>query len=297
MSLHGTRRTNGFTLIELLVVIAIIAILAAILFPVFAKAREKARQIACVSNLRQIGLAEMQYQQDNDERFPTSWAKEFPGDPNFFIQPYMKNTDVLVCPDRQISMASAVIPCSNASSNYGAWDFTPHGKDNPYSQPYMWGYGFNMGITWKDGTGLFDNAKTNAPNPNAIVPVTIAGATINAVVRPNPIIGKALASVAAPSSCFLEADTTEPPLSSMDLEALMPNIENPGDACETLMRASAKRHTDGGDFLYVDGHVKYLKYTGQKTGYGFPGSVANLCQYFSDYDGGNNPSNCQTNGL
>ena len=64
------RRRQGFTLIELLVVIAIIAILAAILFPVFAKAREKARQISCTSNMKQLGLAFMQYQQDNDEVLP-----------------------------------------------------------------------------------------------------------------------------------------------------------------------------------------------------------------------------------
>ena len=65
-------RTNkvGFTLIELLVVIAIIAILAAILFPVFAQAREKARQISCASNEKQLGLAFTQYVQDNDERYP-----------------------------------------------------------------------------------------------------------------------------------------------------------------------------------------------------------------------------------
>ena len=65
----------GFTLIELLVVIAIIAILAAILFPVFAKAREKARQIACASNMKQIGLGIIQYTQDNDETFPSGvWS-------------------------------------------------------------------------------------------------------------------------------------------------------------------------------------------------------------------------------
>ncbi|MFH1910322.1 MAG: prepilin-type N-terminal cleavage/methylation domain-containing protein, partial [bacterium] len=65
-------RKRGFTLIELLVVIAIIAILAAILFPVFAKAREKARQTSCLSNLKQIDLAVLQYAQDYDEMMPRS---------------------------------------------------------------------------------------------------------------------------------------------------------------------------------------------------------------------------------
>ena len=64
---------RGFTLIELLVVIAIIAILAAILFPVFAKAREKARSASCESNLKQISLAVLMYAQDYDEKFPRDW--------------------------------------------------------------------------------------------------------------------------------------------------------------------------------------------------------------------------------
>jgi prepilin-type N-terminal cleavage/methylation domain-containing protein/prepilin-type processing-associated H-X9-DG protein len=101
---------KGFTLIELLVVIAIIAILAAILFPVFAKAREKARQSSCLSNFKQIGLAVLQYAQDYDERTPreyTDTAAPYPwewcntGDyTNYqdYITPYIKNTQVFICP-------------------------------------------------------------------------------------------------------------------------------------------------------------------------------------------------------
>src|SRR6478672_6965972 len=69
------RRHDGFTLIELLVVIAIIAILAAILFPVFAQAREKARQTSCLSNQKQIGTGIMMYVQDYDEKYPLAYGK------------------------------------------------------------------------------------------------------------------------------------------------------------------------------------------------------------------------------
>jgi len=87
---------KGFTLIELLVVIAIIAILAAILFPVFAKAREKARQSSCLSNVKQMALAWLQYAQDYDECLPPQywngryWAQ--------LIRPYVKNDQIFICP-------------------------------------------------------------------------------------------------------------------------------------------------------------------------------------------------------
>ena len=97
-------RRRGFTLIELLVVIAIIAILAAILFPVFAKAREKARQSSCLSNCKQMVLGILSYAQDYDERFPTHCRAGLPagvGDDYSWatqIMPYVKNDQLFLCP-------------------------------------------------------------------------------------------------------------------------------------------------------------------------------------------------------
>src|SRR5687767_5662225 len=87
---------SGFTLIELLVVIAIIAILAAILFPVFAQARGKARQITCTSNLKQVGIAWVMYTQDYDERTPLWFAG--PLTVKELLQPYSKSQIVFKCP-------------------------------------------------------------------------------------------------------------------------------------------------------------------------------------------------------
>lgn len=97
-------RRQGFTLIELLVVIAIIAILAAILFPVFAQAREKARQTSCLSNLKQQGTATYMYTQDYDETFPLAlYIGNTGSGPCGFVSyhaliPYQKNAQVQVCP-------------------------------------------------------------------------------------------------------------------------------------------------------------------------------------------------------
>ncbi len=101
---------KGFTLIELLVVIAIIAILAAILFPVFARAREKARQTSCLSNTKQLGLGIMMYVQDYDERCPSVYddGLGYPAGRIIWadkIFPYVKNRQIFLCPSSERSIA------------------------------------------------------------------------------------------------------------------------------------------------------------------------------------------------
>ena len=112
-------RLNGFTLIELIVVIAIIAILAAILFPVFATAREKARSTACLSNMKQVGLAISQYLQDYDERIPCGtwvwgggcgWAGQ--------VYPYVKSTGAFMCPDDVQAANPTVSYAINSNLSY-----------------------------------------------------------------------------------------------------------------------------------------------------------------------------------
>ncbi len=135
-----SNRFKAFTLIELLVVIAIIAILAAILFPVFARARESARQSSCLSNMKQANTATLMYVQDYDEMFPTL-TRDFTTSPvtttdvSTLLQPYIKNTQVFFCPDRSQTgcYADTTLKCMGVGYNWGPIQFNGGGLLNPNS--------------------------------------------------------------------------------------------------------------------------------------------------------------------
>jgi len=145
----------GFTLIELLVVIAIIAILAAILFPVFAQAREKARQTSCLSNMKQIALGVKMYSQDYDEGMIPSfiawyghWAQHGGGTWRALVQPYIKSRQLFLCPSNTATAATAW--------DNGVWpDDGVHDTRSNYALVFEAGHGcfcdWSGGLTYMNG--------------------------------------------------------------------------------------------------------------------------------------------------
>jgi prepilin-type N-terminal cleavage/methylation domain-containing protein/prepilin-type processing-associated H-X9-DG protein len=219
------RATQGFTLIELLVVIAIIAILAAILFPVFAQARAKARSISCLSNVRQVGTAFAMYVQDYDEITPSGrgggweWWTE--------LMPYIKNLDMLYCPDRTDGSARTQ---GNATNGCVSGLYNLRG--------YI-GYGYNWGpIGWRGG-GLLQSQRPN--------PVTTCGSTF--------IPGVSLAQIQFPAETFSFGDTWDTPRMTIGI----------GFAADTWNGTSNSqlRHSSGMlNYAFVDGHAKAIKVRG-----------------------------------
>lgn len=273
---------RGFTLIELLVVIAIIAILAAILFPVFASAREAARKTTCLSNVKEIDTAVQMYLQDYDEVLPTSSSNGMVGEPTYMVQPYLKNYGVLFCPSRKVSVP---LTGNNACGAI----------DNPNCEKQWYGYGWNVGAGWPGGytgywtSGLFASWNMGVPysytSPGG---VTYAGTTAQGV-------GRSLAAVVAPSQVFMMADTSDTPRASMSHKRLSRCVA--AGAGEIL-----PRHAGGNTFSFVDGHVKWLKYDNSpyqddtnpansvSSGCTEERIVADPCMWHYNYDGSNGHS-------
>ncbi|MES2465532.1 MAG: DUF1559 domain-containing protein [Armatimonadota bacterium] len=188
-------RAAAFTLIELLVVIAIIAILAAILFPVFAQARDKARQAACMSNTKQIALGIMQYTGDYDELLPVIGdGAQCRGRWQYQIYPYVKNEQVFTCPslpdNKWSAVTSVVSGCGTATGNYSISGYGWNGalcydyRNNPTNKAIS--PGFSLADIKKPAETLivgdvsFENKGGSymyAQNPEYVQNAAIAGAS------------------------------------------------------------------------------------------------------------------------
>lgn len=224
---QSPRRPLGFTLIELLVVIAIIAILAAILFPVFAQAREKARQASCLSNLRQMSNAWLMYCQDADEMvIPWTDTGGSTGNAfawNYLIQPYQKNDEVLHCPN-----IDALVTYSYSAAIAGASPNPPlrtlASLVNPSQSPII-----------ADGSGFTDTA--------------------------NNIKGWSLWFVIPTDTQGHQGRAQK--WSTMDANGV-PTGEKVCTNCATIARQGAAKirgdmHNGGANYVFADGHAKWLK--------------------------------------
>jgi prepilin-type N-terminal cleavage/methylation domain-containing protein/prepilin-type processing-associated H-X9-DG protein len=236
-----TRTSKAFTLIELLVVIAIIAILAAILFPVFAKVREKARQTSCLSNEKQLGLAFIQYSEDNNETYPMNgaggsslgvgWAGQ--------IYPYVKSTGVYHCPD------DPTTPISETTNG------TPD-TAVPVS------YGVNINITRSDGGGANGLVSAcNAPASTVMLleiysdqvnVASITEASNNGSHSPSTNGPADWANTQGPNG------STTNGLATGELGGDPTTLPGNGSHCPY----NTARHTNGSNFLLADGHAKWL---------------------------------------
>ena len=249
---------RGFTLIELLVVIAIIAILAAILFPVFAKAREKARAISCTSNVKQIGLAILQYNQDNDEKFMPGLAIATPA--NAVGQgwagqtsPYAKSTGLYKCPDDSTQQAPAT-------------------GTTPTLYPVS--YAFNSNLAGTGSTGAL--ASLGAPASTVMLcelqgiasPINQVNESADTTNTPRDGINVSPAANGLTGYIAYQSNQTLPATQTV---CKYYTGALGGHAQGTDFNAQTGLHTDGANYLLGDGHAKFLR--GAAVSPGFNGTA------------------------
>ncbi len=240
---RSTVARNGFTLIELLVVIAIIAILAAILFPVFGRARENARRSSCQSNMKQMSLAYLQYTQDYDEIQPKiSTSFNAGGAPRSapwpqLLQPYIKSTQVFSCPsddgtEPHQSMGTFTGPTS-------PYDPRPFGFVRPFHVSYM----ANRNV-YTTGTGSFSMAAV--VSPSTVVGITDGGLQGSLTA---PYVTK----VKKPQAYILDYP------GGFQTNATFSGLVRADPATNRDWGAPNPRHLDTVVVGFLDGHVKAVR--------------------------------------
>ena len=233
---------SGFTLIELLVVIAIIAILAAILFPVFAKVREKARAISCLSNEKQIGLGLLQYAQDNDEMF--YGVKQ---NPNWFpgvgwagaTQPYIKSSEVFHCPD------DSSVPISVNGITFSPVSYSLNYRNVFYSTTTLKQPSNTILVT--ESTGALTNLSSLSEDAG--------GATDGRIVKSTVDLSDNLVWLDAKNNagCCQGGPTKDA------MGPIIGPLTSDGGKGENNDISDLPRHDTGANYLFADGHSKFVQ--------------------------------------
>ncbi len=223
-------KKKGFTLIELLVVIAIIALLAAILFPVFARARENARKSSCSNNLKQIMTGVIQYTQDYDEMYPPAWDKPDGTNNTMWyqlVQPYVKSTQIFQCPSDSNTSAMSFASATTAPGFVPRFHFS-------YSRNWdTMDNNENLGVNIAD-----------IPNVAGLVFVTDGGIRIQTA-------GVADMNQPKKDGCLFLASSTG---------ATVKNAAKNSNVTGTdgNWGGPAPRHLDASNVAFCDGHVKTM---------------------------------------
>jgi prepilin-type N-terminal cleavage/methylation domain-containing protein/prepilin-type processing-associated H-X9-DG protein len=263
-----SNRKSAFTLIELLVVIAIIAILAAILFPVFAQAREKARSTACLSNVKQLTLGWVMYAQDYDEQFPQwDWGKSYSGGSGVGVEknnatslwlnaiyPYVKNAQVYKCP-------SDARPKSQLTDSWASW--------------------FNLATVTGFNPAIYDGKTVTPVTYGANEPLTVSYPGLAAMDRPAEtlLISDSITTLSSWDGFddWRAARSANAPASDLRLNARMRRAAYTNSDCVTAINGDywgsntywqgaydskyekCAMHQGGLNVGFADGHAKYTK--------------------------------------
>ena len=243
-------KQRAFTLIELLVVIAIIAILAAILFPVFAKAREKARQSSCLSNLKQLSLAELQYVQDNDETFsPVRDWKAVPAQTWMsMIQPYAKSNGIFLCPD---DSSTTLVPNDKVGGTTINFQ-----QATTWHDSYLYNVDFGnmtaMNNYWGGILNFFTTKEVQVVKPASTV-LFCDGGTVATTTAPYVTENSVLKASAYVLCAPFGGDAGQ-----MQTNCAEASAPDDGTGQDSVAAGPAARHTGMVDIAFADGHVKAM---------------------------------------